>query len=78
MNSLEARYLGGTPESVTRADMADAFRAGPSAAAARRGAGPPLPASDTLVDVEAMLREARAAGGDAFVFEGDEEDGVML
>ena len=66
---------------MSRADVAAAFTAGPAAAAVRAGAGAPRPA-EAFLDLPALLREARAAGGDALIFsaDGDEdsEDGIML
>ena len=75
MAALDTRLLGGAGAAVSRADLAAAMQAGPASASGR---GPPgARASETFVDLEAVLREARAAGGDAFVFS-DHEGEVLL
>ena len=75
MAALDTRLLGGAGAAVSRADMAAALRAGPASATGR---GPSAQRSvETTIDLEAVLREARAAGGDAFVFS-DDDGGVML
>jgi hypothetical protein len=77
MAGLEERYLSGTP-SVSRADIASAWRSGPAAAATARHATK----GEAFVDLEAFLAEARAAGGAGLVFSQEDDDaedgGVML
>jgi hypothetical protein len=76
--ALGERYLAGGA-SVTRADMAAAFRTGPAAEAARAGGA--VRRKESFVDLEALLREARAAGGDALILAHDgaeEEGGAMV
>jgi hypothetical protein len=81
MAGLEERYLSGTV-SVSRADIAAAWRSGPAAAATARLAPAAAPQAEAFVDLEALLREARAAGGNALVFSQEDDDaedgGVML
>ena len=76
MAALDDRLMGGAGASVSRADLAAAMRAGPLSATARGPASPGARSAETMVDFEAVLRDARAAGGDALVFSDDE--GVML
>ena len=75
MAALDTRLLGGAGAAVSRADLAAALRAGPASATGR---GPTAArAAETFIDLEAVLREARAASGDAFVFS-DHDGEVML